>query len=88
MASFESKVTLLSDLYTNYQENDLFDDFIAYNDIGCPLAYFIETKLCEVTPQGKLYIDETYSLLMELLGTSKKKTYKSVEDLISSVSHE
>lgn len=68
MANYQTKCTILSDLFINYREQKEFAEFIEYNDIGLPLAYALaEGLVSEITPEGQLYINETFNLFIAAL---------------------
>ena len=68
MNDFSSKCEILGSLWLDYGDDETFSDFIEYNDIGLPLAYTVSAGLATATPQGELYINETWDLLVEALG--------------------
>jgi hypothetical protein len=39
--SFENKVSILAELWMNYRDDEELQDFIEFNDLGLPLAYFL-----------------------------------------------
>jgi hypothetical protein len=65
---FPSKVSILGDLWSNYQDDKEFREFISFNDIGLPLAYFVAEKLAVETDAGTRFIEETFDLFMDALG--------------------
>lgn len=67
----------------NYRHDPDFADFVEYNDLGLPIAHCVAQGLVTATPQGELYVDETYELLLEALGKSDGE-YGSLEDLLDS----
>jgi hypothetical protein len=44
------------------------EDFIEYNDLGLPMAYFVDEELVTIQEKGKIYITETFDLFLESLG--------------------
>lgn len=78
---FSNKVSLLAELWMNYREEQQLADFIAYNDLGLPLAYFIHNELVTPTNQAEMYIDETYALLLASLEI-EDDTYESLDQLL------
>ena len=48
---FSNKVAILADLWINYRDDEQFQDFIEYNDLGLPLGYLINTELATPTDQ-------------------------------------
>jgi hypothetical protein len=84
MNDFSSKCEILGDLWLNYRDEDDFTDFIEYNDIGLPLAYTVSAGLATATPQGELYINETWDLLVEALGIDGEETWDSLDHMLDS----
>ena len=65
--NFSNKTSILSELWMNYRDDEGLQDFIEYNDLGLPLAYFIYNELVLPTKQSELYIEETFNLLVAAL---------------------
>lgn len=65
--NFLNKTSILSELWMNYRDDEGLQDFIEYNDLGLPLAYFIYNELVLPTKQSELYIEETFNLLVAAL---------------------
>jgi len=65
--TFEDKAVILADLWTDYRNDENFADFIAYNDLGLPLAYCIANKIISSTPTAEKFIDEAFGLLLTSL---------------------
>ena len=78
---YDIKYAILSDLWTGYKEEDDFADFVAYNDLGLPLAFMIEQKIVESTPVAQVYIEETFELLCESLELDSDDEYESIEEM-------
>ena len=81
--SFENKCSILAELWMNYRDDDELEDFIAYNDIGLPLAYLLHNEIVLPTDLSNNYIEETYNLLLESLGAEDKE-YESLDELLGS----
>ena len=64
MTDFTKMCDVLGSLYANYKEEEEFKDFIDFNDLGLPLAYFVSEGLCEVSDDGARYITETWALFL------------------------
>ena len=67
MTEFSSKCEILGKFYSNYAAEKDFQDFMEFNDIGLPLAYFVSENLCEVSDDGVRYINETFDLFLASL---------------------
>lgn len=68
MTTFDNKVSILSELWLDYRQDEEFQDFIQYNDIGLPLAYAIENDIVKTTDIATRFIEETYDLLLAGIG--------------------
>lgn len=58
------KIAILAELWINYRNDQNFEDFIAYNDLGLPLAYLLNEDVVAQTPQALMFINETFDLLL------------------------
>jgi hypothetical protein len=67
MTTQENKYNILSELWLNYKNDQNFEDFISYNDIGLPLAYAISSGIVKETESANRFIDETFLLLLNSL---------------------
>jgi len=79
VTSFENKYKILSDLWMNYRDDEEFEDFCDYNDIGLPLAYFVSADLVKLNDIAEVYISETFDLLCAALGLPLNEAYDSLE---------
>lgn len=61
---FYTKVAILAELWLNYRADEEFQDFIAYNDLGLPLAYAIDNEIVYATEAAMKFIEETFELLL------------------------
>ncbi len=43
--TFDNKVSILAELWMNYRDDEQLKDFIEYNDLGLPMAYFLMNEL-------------------------------------------
>ena len=83
MNNFENKATILAELWMNYREDDQIKDFIEYNDLGLPLAYFITNEIVIPTNQAETYINESYDLLVAALEVEDLE-YESLDEMMDS----
>lgn len=63
----ENKASILSELWMNYRDDENFEDFVNYNDLGLPLAYAISAGIVKPTEMSDKFIDETFTLLLASL---------------------
>lgn len=63
-----TKLKILSELWLNYRDEEAFEEFVDYNDIGLPLSYAIHTDIVAPSPRSDLYTQETFDMLLASLG--------------------
>lgn len=74
MLDYKTKCDILSDLWENYRDEETFEDFIEYNDLGLPMAYMLREGLVnEVTETGQIYINETFNLFIAALSVLEEE---------------
>ena len=78
---FENKITILAELWMNYRDDEQLKDFIEYNDLGLPMAYFLVNELVLPTEKSELYINETFDLLLAALDV-RDKGFESLDELL------
>lgn len=65
---FDERCSILATLWNDHRDNKGLQDFIEYNDLGLPLAYFVAEGLVTLHNEARIYIDETFMLLLEATG--------------------
>ena len=61
---FSNKASILAELWMNHRADEEFRDFVEYNDLGLPLAYAISENVVSVSDKAKLFIEETFDVLV------------------------
>jgi hypothetical protein len=79
--NFLNKTSILAELWMNYRDDEGLQDFIEYNDLGLPLAYFLYNELVLPTKQAEVYIDETFTLLVAALGV-EDVGFESLDEML------
>ena len=73
----------MADLWLNYRKDEEFKDFIEYNDMGLPMAYFIDNQLVDPKPISVQFVNETFDLF--LAGLEIEDTgFQDLNDLLDS----
>ena len=78
---YSKKCLLLADFWLNYKEEEGFEDFVEYNDIGLPLAFMITEDIVLSTPIAEVYVNEAWELLCAALNLDSKQDYDVLEDM-------
>jgi hypothetical protein len=84
MTDFNDQITILAELYANYKEDKGFKDFVEFNDLGLPLAYFTAEGLAVPSEDGMRYISETFELFVGSLGIDDTG-FTSLEEMLNTI---
>lgn len=82
--TFDNKTSILADIWLNYRDDEEFQDFIEYNDLGLPLAYAISSNIVPSTDKAKNFIEETFALLLSGLDIQEDTGFENLDDLLQS----
>jgi hypothetical protein len=64
---FSDKCGILGQFWFEYRDDVKLEEFISYNDIGLPLAWFIATGVVTPNPIAEDYVNETFDLFLAAL---------------------
>lgn len=79
---FKQRCEILATLWNDHRDNMELQDFIEYNDLGLPLAYFVAQGLVSIIhDDARRYIDETFDLLLEATG-NEDTGFESLDEII------
>lgn len=65
--TLENKASILGELWTEHKHDEGFKNYMDYNDLGLPLAYAVSTGILEMNSQVQNYIEDSFSLLLDIL---------------------
>lgn len=77
----ETRTDILADFYIEYKGDSQFDDFFSYNDLGLPLSYALSTGMVKGTDIANNFINETFDLLLEVLGITEDTGFETLDDI-------
>jgi hypothetical protein len=80
---FSTRAEILADLWLNYRNDEEFQDFIEYNDIGLPLAYAISNDLVKTTDIATKFVNETFDLFVEALDYGVDSGWSDLDSMLS-----
>jgi len=69
-------------------EAGVYKDFITYNDLGIPLAVCVVAELVELKNDSQKIIDETFTLMCELLELDPNVEYADFDDFMAGSNYE
>ena len=67
--TYTDKCSILAELWLNYRNDEEFQDFIEYNDLGLPLAYAIDNNIVKSSEMAQKFVEETFDLFIASLET-------------------
>jgi hypothetical protein len=79
--TFSKRCDILGELWIAYRDDETFEDFIDYNDLGLPLAYAISKEIAISTSVAETMIDETWELFLGALGLEEDKGYETLNEV-------
>jgi hypothetical protein len=71
--AFSDKCGILGQFWFEFRDDEKLKDFIQYNDIGLPLAWFIATGVVTANPMAEDYINETFNLFLAALEVTEEE---------------
>jgi hypothetical protein len=79
----KTKAEIILEFVQAKAEEEIFDDFFSYNDLGIPLSVAVFNELCELTTKGIDTLEETYLLLLtELAVEDINKEYNNLDEIL------
>ena len=81
--SYETRASILSELFMKYRDDDTFKDMREYADLGLPLAYAISTGVVPSTEKAQQLIDDAFEGLLEILEIAEDEGFKDLDDLLA-----
>jgi hypothetical protein len=81
MTSYDRKLVILNEFYLAYRYDEELQEFFETNDLGAPLAYLASEGLCELTDDGKKYLEQTWGALLTFLGI-EDSDFKNLEQVL------
>jgi hypothetical protein len=83
MLDTREKAEIIFEFINDYRDDEAFEDFFSYNDLGVPLAVMIVNDLVILNEGGISVIDETWESLCESLNDADVEyDYESLNELI------
>lgn len=62
---YSNRCDILSDLWMNYSDEPVFEEFVKYYDLGLPLAHMISEGIVQSTPRAEDEINLTFNALLK-----------------------
>lgn len=78
----EVRCDILSELWIEYRDQEDFNDFIDYNDLGLPLSFALAEGIVKPTDKSTMIVNETFDLFLATLGIEEDGGYDNLDDLL------
>lgn len=78
---FNVRCDILSEIWLNYRDDQNFEDFIAYNDLGLPLAYCISSGIIKPKKKAMNFVNEAWLLLLAGLEIEEDTGFEDLDDV-------
>lgn len=82
MTEFDKQCSILAELWIAYRQDTNLEEFIAYNDLGLPLAYAITEELAVANQETESIVAETWDMLIAALEV-KDTGYTTLDELLN-----
>jgi hypothetical protein len=82
---FPSKCNILAEIWLNHRNDENYEDFVEYNDLGLPLAFALSQEIIEVSEKAKSFIEEAFDLLLETIDINDEG-FSSFADMLKAKS--
>ena len=78
-----NKAQILVEFTQDNFNDEVYEDFFDYNDLGIPIAIALTQEMIILTDKGDALIDETWNELCQLFGADPNGKYETVDDVTS-----
>ena len=79
----ESKAEILLEFTQDNFNDEVYEEFFDYNDLGIPIAIALTQEMVVLTNKGEELIEETWKELCELFGADPNGHYENIDDVTS-----
>jgi hypothetical protein len=79
---FSKRCEILGDLWLQYRDDEGFQDFVEYNDLGLPLAYALREEIVHLAPVAENLVNETFDLLISSIGI-EDSGFESLDEILA-----
>ena len=78
---FADKTGAIGQLWIEFRNDEDFEVFMDYNDLGCPMAYMVaEGLIKDLTPVGEEMIEETFKMFLNLINVTEEEIDTALSD--------
>lgn len=82
--TFSNKCLILGTLWNEYREeakeNEIWNSFFVWADIGLPLAHFAAEGMATIKSDAKHYVEDTWTEFCNVLDIEQEASYQTLWD--------
>jgi hypothetical protein len=78
---YSKQCEILGDLWLEYRDDEQFQDFFEYSDVGMPLAFAISEGLVKSTDKAERFVRESFTIFLSGLGL-EDKGYEDLTEIL------
>lgn len=67
ITTFADRAHILARLWINERDNEAFEEYIEFNDLGLPLAYSLSEGIIESNTLVEAHINDSFDMLLTVL---------------------
>jgi len=87
-SSFEQKCKILGQLWSEFKDEEGWEDFVDFNDISLPLAFLLDMKMAENPSSLAInFIEQTFVSLLTRVNL-EDAGWESLEDILDAIHEE
>jgi hypothetical protein len=88
--TFSNKCAVLGELWSNYKytDNEIWQEYFAWADLGCPLAYYAWQGFATLSDEGESYVDEAWAIFCKMIDIDPEGKYDSLRQAFDSSPNE
>ena len=76
-----TKAEILVQFTQDNFNDEMYEDFFDYNDLGIPMAIAVVQEMVILTDKGEELLDETWIELCNLFDADPNSEYESIDDV-------
>jgi hypothetical protein len=84
----ETQVDILAELWMDYRDEQYFAEFVAYADLGLPLAYLLSNSIVSRTAEADKFISDTWETFLGLCGIEEDTGFDILDEMFVNIADE
>ena len=85
---FSNKCGILAELWSDYRDEEQFQDFVQYADLGLPLAFCHASEIIsiETDSPAQEVVEEAWNVFVYGLGFEQDEGFESLDEILNKAS--